>query len=84
MASSFDYIENIFAWFALAGYPDSAPTNALLGYASAAKTATSWASGFLLLGALAILGVQLVRQRRRPIHVDPRESRSTDRRALSA
>ena len=84
VASSFDYVENIFAWFALARYPDSAPTDAVLGYASAAKTATSWASGILLLGALAVLGVQLVRRRVRPIHDDPSESRSTGRRAVSA
>ncbi len=83
VASSLDYVENIFAWFALARYPASAPTDAVLGYASAAKHATSWATGILLLGALAVLGVQLVRRRIRPIH-DPSESRSTGRRALSA
>ena len=84
VASSFDYVENVFAWFALARYPGSAPTDAVLGYASAAKTTTSWASGILLLGALAVLGVQFVRRRVRPIHVDPSESRSTGRHALSA
>ncbi len=84
VASSFDYVENIFAWVALARYPDSAPTNAVLGYASAAKTATFWASGILLLGALAVLGVQLVRRRVRPIHDDASESRSTGRRPVSA
>jgi hypothetical protein len=82
VSSSFDYVENMFAWFALARYPNSAPTDALLGYASAAKTATAWASGILLLGALALLGVQLVRRRVRPIHDDPTESRSTVTRAL--
>ena len=65
VASLFDYLENIFAWFALARYPDSAPTDAVLGYASAAKTATSWASGILLLGLVAVLGVRLPRQRER-------------------
>lgn len=83
-ASSFDYVENMFAWFALARYPDSAPTDAVLGYASAAKTATFWASGILLLGALAVLGVQLIRRRVWPIHDDPSESRSNGRRVLSA
>ena len=63
VAGLFDYVENAFAWFALARYPASAPTDALLGYASAAKTITSWASGMLLLGALALLGLQLVRRR---------------------
>lgn len=84
VASSFDYVENIFAWLALARYPDSAPTDAVLGYASAAKTATSWASGLLLLGALAVLGVQHVRRKGQPIHDDSGESRPIDRRALSA
>ncbi len=84
VASSFDYVENISAWFALARYPDSAPTDVLLGYASAAKTATSWASAILLLAALTLLGVQLIRRRGRRIQDDPSESRSTGRRALSA
>jgi hypothetical protein len=84
VASSFDYAENIFAWFALARYPHPAPTDALLGYASAAKTATSWASGILLLGALAVLAVRLVRRRVWPIHDDPGEARSTGRRAQTA
>lgn len=84
VATSFDYLENIFAWFALLRYPESAPTDAVLGYASAAKTAMSWASGILLLGALAVLVVRLLRRKVRPIHGDERASRSLGRRALTA
>jgi len=84
LASSFDYVENAFAWVALARYPASGPTDALLGYASAAKTASSWAGAILLLGGLAILGVQLVRRRSRQIHDDAGESRSIGRQAFSA
>ena len=84
VASLFDYVENIFAWFALAQYPNAAPTDALLGYASAAKTTTSWASAILLLAAMAVLGVQLARRKRQPIDDNPGEPRSTDRRAVPA
>ena len=84
MASSFDYAENIFAWFALARYPGSAPTDAVLGFASAAKTSTSWVSGILLFGVLAVLGVQFVRRRVRPLRDDPSRPRSPGRRAVSA
>ncbi len=84
VASSFDYVENAFAWFALARYPGSAPTDAVLGYASAAKTIGSWASGVLLLGALVVFAVQLIWRRLRPIDHDPGESHATGRRALSA
>jgi len=84
VASLFDYVENIFAWFALAQYPNAAPTDAALGYASAAKTTTSWAGAILLLAAMAALGVQLARRKRQPIDDNPGGPRSTDRRAVSA
>lgn len=84
VASSFDYLENSFAWFALARYPGSAPSDALLGFASAAKTVTSWASGIMLLGLLLALGAQFVRRRARHLHDDPSRSRSPGRRAASA
>lgn len=89
VASAFDYLENIFAWSALARYPGSAPTDVVLGYASAAKTVTSWISGILLVGALAILGVRVVQRRLRPIQSvqpingDPGEPSSIAQRALS-
>jgi hypothetical protein len=63
VASAFDYLENACAWMALAAFPDAAPTNSLLGLASAAKTTTSWVAGILLLGALAALVVATVRRR---------------------
>ena len=66
VASAFDYVENACAWLALAVYPDSAATNSVLGLASAAKSATSWAAGILLLGALAALAVVTLRRRVRP------------------
>ena len=62
-AMAFDYLENVFAWLALASYPDPIATTHLLGLASAAKTATSWAAGLLLLAALAAIVVQAARTR---------------------
>ncbi len=56
LASTFDYLENAFAWIALRAYPDPIRTNDLLGFASAAKTTTSWIGGGLLLVGLARLG----------------------------
>ena len=66
VASAFDYVENACAWLALAAYPDSAATNSVLGLASAAKSATSWVAGILLLGALGALAVVTLRRRVRP------------------
>ena len=66
VASAFDYLENLFAWLALAAFPDPAATSSLLGLASAAKTLTSWAAGVLLLGAVALLVVDRVRRRVAP------------------
>ncbi len=61
--AAFDYLENALAWLALTSYPDPTATNHLLGVASAAKTATSWAAGFTLVAALAAIAVQAVRSR---------------------
>jgi hypothetical protein len=55
LAAGFDYLENVCAWLALAAFPGPAPTSGLLGLASAVKNVASWASGVLLLGALAVL-----------------------------
>lgn len=62
-AMVFDYLENVLAWLALASYPDPIATTHLLGLASAAKTATSWAAGLLLLAALTAIVVQATRAR---------------------
>lgn len=57
LASAFDYVENVFAWRALAAFPGATATDGLLGVASAAKTATSWLAGGLLVAALVALVV---------------------------
>lgn len=58
VGAGFDYVENIFAWIALASHPGDASTNALLGLAGAAKTATFWISGLVLMGTLVVLVVK--------------------------
>ncbi len=68
VASLFDYLENGFAWLALARYPAPAPTDGVLGYASAAKTITSWVSGLLLIGFVVALGLQAIRRRMQQDH----------------
>ena len=60
VGSGFDYLENVFAWRALAAFPGAAPTNSLLGVASAAKTLTFWIVGALLLASIGALVVQRV------------------------
>lgn len=50
--SAFDYLENVFAWRALAAFPEPAATNGLLGVASAAKSVSFWLAGALLLAGL--------------------------------
>lgn len=55
VGAGFDYVENIFAWIALASYPGDASTNALLGLAGTAKAATYWISGLVLIGTLVVL-----------------------------
>jgi hypothetical protein len=62
LGSGFDYVENAFAWRALASYPDAISTTALLGFASAAKTVTSWIAGVLLLVGLVLVGAQWARR----------------------
>jgi len=63
VAMAFDYLENVFAWLALASYPDPIATTHLLGVASAAKTTTSWAAGLLLIAALAAIVLRATRAR---------------------
>ena len=63
IAAAFDYVENVLAWLALAAYPEPAPTDGLLGLASAAKTTISWIAGVLLVAGLLALGVRTVRGR---------------------
>ncbi len=62
--TAFDYLENAFAWLALAAYPDPSAAGSLLGLASAAKTTTFWFAGIVLLGALGALAVAEGRRRR--------------------
>ena len=66
VGSAFDYLENVFAWVALAAFPEPSATDSLLGLASAAKTATFWVAGVLLIVALGGLVVSTVRRRVRP------------------
>ena len=66
LGSGFDYTENVFAWRALAAYPDAAGTDSLLGLASLAKTGTFWLAGILLLVGLAGLVVKTASNRLRP------------------
>jgi hypothetical protein len=55
VGAGFDYVENIFAWIALATFPGDASTNSLVGLAGTAKTATYWISGLVLIGTLVVL-----------------------------
>ena len=63
IGSAFDYVENLFAWLALASYPDVGASGTMLGLASAAKTVTSWTAGLLLVAGLALLGGRNLRNR---------------------
>ena len=63
IAGGFDYLENLFAWSALAAFPEPAPTNALLGLASAVKTTLFWFAGLLLLIAIAAIAVRAAQRR---------------------
>lgn len=58
VAGAFDYLENGCAWLALAAWPQPGAADGLLGLFSAAKTATSWVVGTLLLLALGALAVR--------------------------
>lgn len=62
-ATLFDYLENSFAWVALASFPGGAPTNGLLGYMSTAKSITSWVAGSMVLMALGVLAVRRLMHR---------------------
>ena len=63
LGSGFDYLENAAAWGALAAFPDHSPSAHLLGPASAAKTATSWVAGCMLVLAVVALAVRGARAR---------------------
>jgi hypothetical protein len=63
IASAFDYLENLFAWLALASFPGAGAADPLLGWASAAKTTTSWVAGSLLVAGLAALALRPVLRR---------------------
>lgn len=62
VGAGFDYVENTFAWIALASHPGEASTNALLGIAGTAKAATYWTSGLVLIGTLVVLVAKRVRR----------------------
>ncbi|MDH3299934.1 MAG: hypothetical protein OES24_05455 [Acidimicrobiia bacterium] len=66
VGSGFDYLENLFAWRVLATYPDVGTSGTLLGFASAAKTTSSWIAGIALLGCVVALTVRTVRRRGSP------------------
>lgn len=61
LGAGFDYIENVLAWRALAAFPDSASSNALLGFASAAKTSSFWLAGISFLVASGVLVARRLR-----------------------
>ena len=62
VGSGFDYIENAFAWRVLATYPDVGASGTLLGFASAAKTISSWVAGVALLACLTVLAGRTIRR----------------------
>lgn len=67
LGSAFDYLENVAAWIALTAFPGPAETSAgLLGVASIAKQAISWASWLLLLLAVGCLVTRVLRNRHQP------------------
>ena len=67
LGSAFDYLENVAAWIALTAFPGPAETTAgLLGVASIAKQAISWASWLLLLLAVGCLVTRVLRNRHQP------------------
>jgi hypothetical protein len=61
VAGAFDYLENVAAWLALSAWPAPGVADGLFGLASVAKTATSWASGILLVVAVALFVVRWLR-----------------------
>jgi len=63
LAGGFDYLENLFAWGALASFPGTSLGDSWLGVASLAKTVISWVAWSLLLGAsLCLAGVEVRRR----------------------
>ena len=61
--AAFDYLENVFAWRALASFPEPAATNGLLGLASAAKNVSCWLAGVMLLVGVAALTLRALARR---------------------
>ena len=71
LGAAFDYVENVFVWRALWAFPGAASTNSWLGLASAAKTATFWVAGAVLLFSLiGLVGREGLRRTRRS-EIDP-------------
>jgi hypothetical protein len=65
VAAGFDYLENAGAWAALAAYPaDPGFAAELMGVASVAKQAFSWASWLLLVCTIGLLTVRFAQGRR--------------------
>ena len=62
LGAAFDYLENAFAWRAIAAFPEPTATDRLLGLASAAKTTTFWLAGVLLLATISALGIRALRR----------------------
>lgn len=63
LGAAFDYVENVLAWRALLAFPDSTSSNALLGFASAAKTSSFWLAGISFLVASGVLVARRLRLR---------------------
>lgn len=89
LSSAFDYLENVAAWVALARFPARAePASSLLGLASAAKSATSWAATILLIGLLVVVPAMaarraLARRRTTPGQVEASEANVSARAGYS-
>ncbi|MEO1065339.1 MAG: hypothetical protein AAFZ07_28315 [Actinomycetota bacterium] len=73
LGAAFDYLENVFAWRAIAAFPEPSGTDGLLGLASAAKTTTFWLAGLLLLAITVKLAIRTIHRRLRRL-----DQRSTD------
>jgi hypothetical protein len=73
LGTAFDYLENVFAWRALAAFPEPSGTDGLLGLATAVKTTTFWLAGLLLLAVITMLGIRTIHRRLRRL-----DQRSTD------
>jgi hypothetical protein len=78
IGGAFDYVENAASWVALVSFPLAAtPGHALLGVASAAKQAASWAGWLVLLAALGYLLARAARRHQGPAPVSRRATART-------